>query len=147
MNHYGPRIILCDGDILCTNTLHKIRFNEDVDECQKIGIAVSMISTFGQLAAEMIGRTYGGGVLKFELTEARLLPVFDFPISKNDARIHNLERALETRSFEAARHIADEMILPHVFGICWNYYANEMHRDLQRVRAFRMLERKSNITT
>jgi hypothetical protein len=61
--------MIAADDIRCTNTLHQIRFSSELSDDERLIVTLSMISSFGQLAAERIGRPYGGGVLKaFEPT-------------------------------------------------------------------------------
>jgi hypothetical protein len=53
-----------------TNTIHRVYFKQPVSvSCQKL-VALALLSTFSQLSAEIEGRSYGGGVLKHEPTEA-----------------------------------------------------------------------------
>lgn len=68
--HKYPRIILNDTDAQNTDTLHKIKFAPGVD-----GRAVSaaFLNSFTLALCEIVGRSYGGGVLTFEPGEVRKL--------------------------------------------------------------------------
>ncbi len=60
MNNAGPRIVLTERGLRCTNTLHRLRFiNRDPVHARSV--SASMLTTFTQVEAERIGRVYGGG--------------------------------------------------------------------------------------
>jgi len=76
MGNQGPRIILNSAEAVCTNSIHRIYFKEDLSETMRKAIILSLWSTYGQISAEIEGRTYGSGVLKLEPSEASKLVVF-----------------------------------------------------------------------
>jgi len=123
MNERGPRLALTAGKIMCTNTLHRVAFNSVVSETDRLIAVLTFISTFGQLAGEVIGRVYGGGVLKFELTEARSMPIL-FGLYDRDAGVlqtaaQRVNFALRAGAIDAARDLADEALLARVLGPSW----------------------------
>lgn len=75
MNNEGPRLILNTDGLNSTNNIHRVSFMKRRPIWRKKLIAVSICSSFTQLAAEMVGRTYSGGILKLEPSETRRLPV------------------------------------------------------------------------
>lgn len=75
MNHHGPRLILNLAKVNSTNTIHRVWFRDEVPRAYWKWIAVSMLSSFTQLGAELVGRSYGGGILKHEIGEATMLPL------------------------------------------------------------------------
>jgi adenine-specific DNA-methyltransferase len=122
MNERGPRLALTAGKITCTNTLHRVVFNPIVSDVEKLAAALTFISTFGQLAGEVIGRVYGGGVLKFELSEARSMPILsglDADAAVLHAVAHRVDFALRAGAVDAARDLADEALLSRVLGPSW----------------------------
>jgi adenine-specific DNA-methyltransferase len=123
MNERGPRLALTAAKITCTNTLHRVVFNPIISDVEKLAAALTFISTFGQLAGEVIGRVYGGGVLKFELTEARSMPILS-RLAPCDAAVlhavaHRVDFALRAGAVDAARDLADEVLLSRVLGPSW----------------------------
>lgn len=139
MNGTGPRLVLAGGQVTCTNTLHHVRFRDGVGIDLQHAAAVSCISTFGQLAAELAGRAYGGGVLKFELKDARALPMLiDSPVSRKD--IWTIHKRLVEKDAMGAREAADRLILPRVLGERWEWARNEMLAELSRLRAQRQVQ-------
>lgn len=137
MNHHGPRLVLAGDQVRCTNTLHQVRFEDYVSHEQRIAAALSMISTFGQLAAERIGRSYGGGVLKFELTEARQMPILPPRNAPLDLPLLLADQALRLGDRETARDIADEALIAPVLGETWQQSVSAMASELRRRRAVR----------
>lgn len=122
MNERGPRLALTAGNITSTNTLHRVVFNPIVSDVEKLAAALTFISTFGQLAGEVIGRVYGGGVLKFELSEARSMPILsglDADAAVLHAVAHRVDFALRAGAIDAARDLADEALLSRVLGPSW----------------------------
>mgnify|MGYP001347384741 FL=1 len=66
--HLYPRMILNKKNALVTDTLHKVRFLQGVQgEC----VAAAFLNTYTFALSEILGRSYGGGVLTFEPGEMR----------------------------------------------------------------------------
>jgi hypothetical protein len=136
MNDTGPRLALVQGDLRCTNTLHSVRFKSSINDLQKKASALSMISTFGQLAAERIGRVYGGGLLKFELMDARRLPILTRGTDL-DAAFGRATQAMQDGDPNRAGTIADEALLKPVSGDLWRKQVEEMGAELAQLRSVR----------
>lgn len=118
MNHDGPRIILNDDEVDCTNTLHRVNFKDHVDQSQKKLIAISLLTTFSQISAEIEGRAYGGGVLKVEPSESRRIKLIlpqDMHPRKVDETFGIIDGHLRTGDPKAARKAADMFILSKIF--------------------------------
>jgi adenine-specific DNA methylase len=75
MQSLGPRLILNQAGVNSTNTIHRVYFDEEFSDVDRKALAVSLLSTFSRLSAEVEGRTYGSGVLKLEIGETRSLQV------------------------------------------------------------------------
>jgi adenine-specific DNA-methyltransferase len=135
MNERGPRLALTTAKIICTNTLHRVAFGPIVSEAEKLAAVLTFVSTFGQLAGEAIGRVYGGGVLKFELADARLMPVLavldhrDLPVLQTAA--HRVDFALRAGAVDAAQELADEALLSRVLGSSWRSGVAELREALR----------------
>ncbi len=69
VNRY-PRIVCNLTGAQNTDTLHKIRFKENVDGRS---VSAAFLNSFTLAMCEIIGRSYGGGVLTFEPGEVRKL--------------------------------------------------------------------------
>lgn len=113
-----PRLVLNEAESYTTDTLHKVRFSEGVDGKQVVA-AFNNSLTF--LSSELIGRSYGGGVLTFEPSEARLLPIpysgevtLDFEKADRLAREGLIEELLD---------YVDEKLLVETIGLTWSEVA------------------------
>lgn len=137
MNDVGPRIVIGNGLLRCTNTLHQVRFSSDLSTDERRIVALSMISSFGQLAAERFGRSYGGGLLKFELTDARRFPILFQKGVRSKSAFDRADRAIRTGNVDEARKIADTLVLPPVFGSSWRRAAAEMMGEAIKLREAR----------
>lgn len=73
MAGHAPRIVLNDAGVSCTNTVLRVNWTAptSADEARALSLASS--STITQLSAELVGRSYGGGVLKLEPSDAARL--------------------------------------------------------------------------
>jgi hypothetical protein len=114
MTHDGPRIVLNNARINCTNTVHRLFFNDGITtEAQKL-VAISLSTTFSQLSAELEGRNYGSGVLKIEPSEAkRISLVLPDHLKKGEitAAFDQFDACLRTQGPSAANEMADQLIL------------------------------------
>jgi adenine-specific DNA-methyltransferase len=137
MNDQGPRLARATPGLTCTNTLHRVRFRPDASEQDQAAAVLTMVSTFGQLAGERLGRVYGGGVLKFELRDARQLPVLYLAHGDHHSLLQKVDAALRTGEKERARAVADEALLPMICGSNWQAAVEELLSELRERRKAR----------
>jgi hypothetical protein len=138
MNDLGPRLVLATGPVYSTNTLHRAWFRPNVHGPQRRAAALSMISTFGQLAAERLGRRYGGGLLKFELSDARRLPVLPVQPDESLEWVFRLvDDSLRRGDRDMARSLADEALAAPLIGECWQCEVAAMRDEVRRLRSIR----------
>lgn len=113
MHNVGPRLVLNNAGINCTNTIHRVFFNSTVKEYEKKLISISMLTTFSQLSAEIEGRSYGSGVLKHEPREAMNIR-FLIPNECNPEETNKVFDLIETymrnNQIEEAQNEADKFI-------------------------------------
>lgn len=115
MMHAGPRMALNSAGVNCTNTVHRIYFNQAVDSAQRKLACISLCTTFSQLSAELVGRSYGSGVLKIEPTEAKQIRLYlpnNYTAAEIDHKLDEFDLVLRSKGHEHARVIADEFIFP-----------------------------------
>ena len=67
----GPRIIQNRAGATCTDTIHRVRTVKGIDPAW---LAAASLNSLTFAFAEIRGRSYGGGVLELEPTEAESLP-------------------------------------------------------------------------
>jgi adenine-specific DNA methylase len=70
--HDGPRIISNNAAATCTDTIHRVRMRNGHSPAW---LAAASVNSLTWSFAEILGRSYGGGVLELEPTEAELLPI------------------------------------------------------------------------
>lgn len=137
MNDFGPRLSLTGSGIYCTNTLHRVRFKPETSNEERFAAVLSLYSTFGQLFAEAIGRGYSGGLLKFELREARALPVLPVSASITTEVMEGFDAALRAGEHEQARAIADHATVAPVLGRDFHAQLEELENTLRIARTSR----------
>lgn len=109
--HQYPKLILNECDATNTDTLHRIRFKPGV---HKKAYIVSFLNSMTFAFSEVLGRSYGGGVLTFEPSESEKFPVpytpdveLDFDYVDNLVRDNNILQVLE---------YTDQVLLKEKFG-------------------------------
>ncbi|MBV9244482.1 MAG: SAM-dependent DNA methyltransferase [Methylobacteriaceae bacterium] len=75
MNHERPRLTTNDAGALVLNSLYGVRLRPGVRKLGQTSLPLASLNTVTLLGSEVVGRAYGGGLLKHEPREADLLPV------------------------------------------------------------------------
>jgi hypothetical protein len=75
MSHQFPRLIGNRAHVEFLNSMHGIRLHHGIPDVAKEALPLVALNSLTMLGAELGGRSYGGGVLKMEPSEARALPV------------------------------------------------------------------------
>jgi hypothetical protein len=89
------------------------------------------------LMAEELGRAYGGGVLKFELSDARKLPVILSTKSGASGALAEADVALRAGDYELATQIADQFLMPPILGRSWKKSIAGIQSEVKRRRMIR----------
>ena len=149
MHHTGPRLILNTCKTNSTNTVHRIYFNQQTTPSQRRLVAISMLSTFSQLSAEVEGRSYGSGVLKHELREAGKIQLL-IPDKVSSKRImkafKKIDMLLRAGKRIAAQRSADRFLASEVPELRSERSLAELKNDLGYLRR-RRHQRKRNETS
>lgn len=75
MIHLGPRFINNGAGVNHLNSIHGVTLEDEFKQLGKELLPIATINSLTLLGAELVGRTYGGGVLKLEPGEAVNLPL------------------------------------------------------------------------
>jgi len=114
MSHEGPRLVLNGSKIICTNTIHRLFFHADIANIQRKLAAISILSTFSQLSAEIEGRSYASGALKIEPSEAKRIYIImpsGLSREKIEKTFQDIESHMRGGNSEKARAEADKLVL------------------------------------
>jgi adenine-specific DNA-methyltransferase len=74
MNHDRPRLTTNEAGALILNSLYGVKLRQGVKTVGKANLPIACLNTVTLLGSEIVGRAYGGGLLKHEPREADLLP-------------------------------------------------------------------------
>ena len=103
----NPKMILNQTTATVTDTIHRVKCKEKVDVNS---LVVSFHNSLTFAFSEILGRSYGGGVLELEPTEAEELPIPYFKCNKKTlSKIDEMVRRKE--SMEKILKITDELLL------------------------------------
>jgi adenine-specific DNA-methyltransferase len=80
MNHECPRLIRNGAGVQVLNSLYGVRLKAERRKAGQELLAVASLNSLTLLGGEIVGRSYGGGLLKFEPTEAAVLPLPSFSL-------------------------------------------------------------------
>lgn len=134
MAHEMPRLSLNEAGAINTNTIHSVMLKRVPD---RRALAVVFHNTFTMLSCEVMGRYYGGGVLKLEPGEAEklLVPRLSDECLIKDLRdaFNKVDRLIRAGLQEEALRVVDEIILNHI----------QISRDLygKAVQAYKALKK------
>jgi adenine-specific DNA methylase len=102
-----PRLVLNEAKALHTNTLHGVTMLNGLHAAQ---LAAGFVNSLTLLSAELVGRSYGGGVLKLEPTEAEALLVPAIPVDVAEC-LPDIDALLRAGDLCAVLEIVDARVL------------------------------------
>ena len=114
VNRY-PRIILNYANAVSTDTIHKIRF---LDEVNPEYVAAAFLNSYTLALAEITGRSYGGGVLTFEPSEIRKLMI---PMKNAELLdVKKIDQLIRDNKIEEVLDYSDRILLVNGLGLSNN---------------------------
>ncbi len=110
--HNYPKIILNDAAATCTDTIHRVQLRNGIPART---VTTAFLNSLTFAFSEVIGRSYGGGVLELEPNEAEKLPL---PLIGADTLdVNELDRLLREGNIYAVLDITDEALLRKGMGL------------------------------
>jgi adenine-specific DNA-methyltransferase len=101
-----PKVIINQTEAFSTDTIHRVKF---ISETKPTVIAASFLNSLTFAFSEIMGRSYGGGVLTFEPTEIEELPL---PILAGEViDFKKIDALVRERNIESVLDIIDHVLL------------------------------------
>jgi adenine-specific DNA-methyltransferase len=101
-----PKIIINQANASSTDTIHRVRFKTEVNTQL---VALSFLNSLSFAFSEILGRSYGGGVLTFEPTEIEEIPL---PLlKKQKINFENIDSLIRERKIDQVLDIIDKELL------------------------------------
>ncbi len=143
MNSFGPNICANSVSVPHLNSCHGIRFRDGLKD---LGASVLPIAAFNSatlLSAELVGRSYGGGIQKLEPREAAKVMVPSPQIVESiwiqlESIRATFDDCLESGDFETAVSTVDSVVLARGLGM------SEGQMKLVQEEFRRVRERRKN---
>lgn len=110
--HKYPKLVLNLAKVVPTDTIHRVKIYNKHNSNIIVG---SFINSLTFAFSEIYGRSYGGGVLELEPSEAEEIFIPFFPYIKIDLVL--LDNMLRARRIEDALNYTDELLLSHELGL------------------------------
>ena len=130
-----PKIILNETGASSTDTIHRVRFRNNVDRKM---VASCFLNSLSFAFSEVTGRSYGGGVMTFEPSEIEEIKI---PILCDiDIDFVKLDTLIRKRKIEEALDIVDQALLISHYGFSKNEV--DMLRGIWRKLTQRRINRK-----
>lgn len=122
MDHERPRLVTNDARVLHLNSVYGVMLRHGMKELGRDLLPMATLNSATLLAAEMIGRSYGGGLLKLEPNEADAWPVpSEATLRATADELRSLRPQLATalrgNSVTAAVKIVDRVLLSGNLGL------------------------------
>ena len=102
-----PRLVVNEAGVLHTNTVHGLTINGEMPVAE---LAARFLNSLTLLSAELVGRSYGGGVLKLEPTEAEAVLIPRGPGEVSD-RLADVDVLLRGQGLSAVLDLVDPLVL------------------------------------
>lgn len=111
-NNLFPRLILNEAKAYTTDTMHRVFMNEDTD---KSAFIASFYNSLSLAFSEIVGRSYGGGVLELMPSEAEKILL---PYQKENAELlATIDKMMrEKKSIDDILKITNKQILKDGYG-------------------------------
>ncbi len=108
-----PRMVVNQAGALHTNTVHGVSVDSSVEPR---ALAAVFYNSLSLLSAELVGRSYGGGVLKLEPTEAERVLIPAIPADASE-RVEEVDQLVRAGNLTALLDYVDRWLLIDGLGL------------------------------
>ena len=106
-----PKLAINEADALSTDTIHRVKFKPGVHKGRAV---LSYLNSLTFAFSEILGRSYGGGVLTFEPTEVEELPL---PFLTSDVLdLDEIDQLMRQKRIHDVLDIVDKALLIDQLG-------------------------------
>lgn len=112
------RMILNESGVSSTNTIHNVSFRRQTES--PASHIAAFYNSLTSLSIELVGRAYGGGMLKLEPSDCKdiLIPSFEICESRTSRPISSLLDEIDRRMREGESNVViDDFILKDILGL------------------------------
>jgi adenine-specific DNA methylase len=113
--HLAPRLTVNAAGTTSTDTVHRVRLTDPATEPRALAAAFHNSATFA--FAEIMGRSYGGGILELEPREAEQLPIPPLAHAGGELAA-DVDLLLKANELEKALDLVDRRVL--IDGLGWS---------------------------
>jgi len=106
--HHAPRIVENRAGVTSTDTIHRVKIVSDVESGW---LAAASVNSLTFAFSEIRGRSYGGGVLELEPTEAEGLPFPRYDPTAPALPVEKLDSLIRREGVESALPEVDRLVL------------------------------------
>jgi len=143
-NNLYPKFVINKCKAVSTDTMHRIKFNDDIDEDT---ILLSYYNSITFAFTEICGRSYGGGVLEIlpgELGNVALPIIKNIDLKKKMELLNQIDEIVRNNDdIEKALDLVDQNILIDMLGVtpetCTKF------REIWKTMQHRRLARGKNL--
>ena len=115
--HLAPRLTVNAATATSTDTVHRVRLNRLAPDIDPTALAVVFHNSATFAFAEIMGRSYGGGILELEPAEAEQLPIPP-PAYASTGLAQDVDLLLKANEIDKALDVVDRHIL--IDGLGWS---------------------------
>lgn len=137
-NNLYPKFVLNECNAVSTDTMHRIKFNEDVDHQL---VQLSYYNSISFAFTEICGRSYGGGVLEIlpsELSKVVLPIISEIDQKVKDDLLKFIDQNIrEKDDIEKVLDVIDQKILVDIIGIS-SLECNKFRKIWKKLQARRL---------